>query len=194
MIRKIALWLSLAVFSASAFAVDSASLSKKKVTKAGLYLTAKEASEHMHKHGARTLFLDVRTRAEVNFLGMPTLADANVPYSEISEWYAWDDKGNFKLDVNSDFAAEVEKRLKAKGLTKADSVILMCRSGQRSAKAADLLADLGYKRVYTVVDGYEGDKVKDGAQKGQRLVNGWKNTGLPWSYQLEKTKMYKVGK
>jgi hypothetical protein len=45
-----------------------------------------------------------------------------------------------------------------------------------------------------VVDGYEGDKVKDGAQKGQRLVNGWKNTGLPWSYQLEKTKMYKVGK
>ena len=25
---------------------------------------------------------------------------------------------------------------------------------------------------------------------GQRIVNGWKNAGLPWTYKLEKSKMY----
>lgn len=196
MVRKITFWLSLAVFSAeAAAAVDVQSLSKEKVTKSGLYLTAPDVSEHMQKHGNKTLFLDVRTRAEVNFLGMATLADANVPYSEINEWYAWNDKKKeLKLEVNSDFASEVEKRLAAKGLSKSDTVILMCRSGQRSAKAADLLVELGYKNVYTVVDGYEGDKAKEGAHKGQRVVNGWKNAGLPWSYELDQAKMYRLGK
>ena len=66
----------------------------------------------------------------------------------------------------------------------------MCRSGSRSSKAADLLADLGYKRVISVIDGYEGDKAKEGKFKGQRVVNGWKNNGLPWSYKLDKSKMY----
>jgi hypothetical protein len=40
------------------------------------------------------------------------------------------------------------------------------------------------------VDGYEGDKAKSGPNKGQRVVNGWKNNGLPWSYKLLATKMY----
>jgi hypothetical protein len=37
-----------------------------------------------------------------------------------------------------------------------------------------------------VVDGFEGDMSKD----GRRAVNGWKNAGLPWSYQLAREKMY----
>ena len=66
----------------------------------------------------------------------------------------------------------------------------MCRSGKRSAKAADMLADAGYTKVYSVVDGYEGDKAKDGPDKGKRTVNGWKNSGLPWTYSLDKDYMY----
>ena len=81
-------------------------------------------------------------------------------------------------------------RLKAKGLTKADRVILICRSGDRSARAADLLANAGYTQVYSITDGFEGDAAKDGPQAGQRIVNGWKNAGLPWTYKLEKQKMY----
>jgi hypothetical protein len=27
-------------------------------------------------------------------------------------------------------------------------------------------------------------------QAGQRIVNGWKNAGLPWTYKLVKAKMY----
>jgi hypothetical protein len=44
--------------------------------------------------------------------------------------------------------------------------------------------------VYTVIDGFEGDVGKDGPQAGQRVVNGWKNDGLPWTYKLDKDKLY----
>jgi len=37
----------------------------------------------------KILFVDVRTRAEVNFLGTPKNIDANIPYMTMNEWYAW---------------------------------------------------------------------------------------------------------
>ena len=135
-------------------------------------MTSPEALNHVTNNIKKTLFIDVRSRAEVNFLGTPTIIDANIPYMELNEWYAWDEKKkSFKLDVNSDFSNAVELRLKKKGLSKSDTIVLMCRSGSRSAKAANLLADLGYTRVINVTDGYEGDKAKNGKFKGQRVVN-----------------------
>jgi rhodanese-related sulfurtransferase len=86
--------------------------------------------------------------------------------------------------------ADIEKRLAAKDLTKDDPVIIMCRSGARSSLAAGLLAQNGFKKAYTVIDGFEGDTAKEGPQKGQRVVNSWKNAGLPWSYKMKKEKMY----
>ena len=172
-------------------AEDWSSVPKKKQTKLGLYMTPAQANAYMQENAQKTLFLDVRTRAEVNFLGTPTVTDANIPYMKLNEWYAWNDKkGSFKMEVNSAFEGEVEHRMQAKGLSKNDTVIVICRSGSRSSKAADLLASLGYTKVYSIVEGYEGDKAKDGAQKGQRVVNGWKNAGMPWSYNLAKEKMY----
>ncbi|MCG6969640.1 MAG: sulfurtransferase [Gammaproteobacteria bacterium] len=183
--------LLLCFVTVSAWAVDAQTLPKKKTTTQGLYLTSHEAYELMQKETDKTLFVDVRTRAEVNFLGMPTVADANIPYMKLSEWYAWDDKKKqFKLELNDQFLPKIKDRLTAKGLTENDRIVFICRSGSRSAAAANLLAKAGYKNVYTVVDGYEGDKAKQGPQKGQRVVNGWKNNGLPWSYSLLATKMY----
>ncbi len=70
----------------------------------------------------------------------------------------------------------------------------MCRSGKRSAKAVNVLAKAGYSKVYTVVDGYEGGKLKKGKNKGKnkgkRFKDGWKNSGLPWTYSLDKDMMY----
>jgi len=122
---------------------------------------------------------------------MPTVADANIPYMKLSEWYAWDNKkSNFKMELNEEFLPLIKQRLQAKGLNEDSKVVFICRSGSRSAAAANLLAKAGYKNVYTIVDGYEGDKAKSGNNKGQRVVNGWKNNGLPWSYSLLATKMY----
>jgi rhodanese-related sulfurtransferase len=170
------------------------SLPAVKKTKAGLYLTPQEAMQRMQSAGDKILFLDVRTRAEVSYLGMPTVADANVPYMELSEWYAWDETRNaYKVEPNNDFVTEVARRLAEKKLSKDDTIILICRSGDRTSKAADLLAGQGFTRVYSIPEGYEGDLAKDGDRAGQRAVNGWKNDGLPWTYKLDKRKMYKVG-
>ena len=177
------------VTTTSAVAIEAASVPELKRTQLGLYLTSAEAYETATKE--KVLFLDVRTRAEVNFLGIPTVADANIPYMEMDNMYSWDEKkGVFKLEPNSGFMTEVQQRLKQKGMDTNAKIIVMCRSGDRSAKAADLLAKSGYKNVYSVVDGYEGDVAKEGDHKGQRAVNGWRNANLPWTYSLTKEKMY----
>lgn len=177
--------------STSVLALSEDKLPKKKHTELKLYLTATEANDLVNSNTKDVLFLDIRTRSEINFLGMPTNADANIPYFMPESWDNWDSKKkNFKLSPNSNFLPAVEERLARKGLNKDSKIVLICRSGSRSAKAADLMAKAGYTNVYTVVDGYEGDKSKNKTTKGQRVVNGWKNSGLPWSYTLEKDKMY----
>lgn len=177
--------------SASVYAIQDSDLPTKKQTEFKLYVTASEAHNMINNNLAKTLFVDIRTRAEVNFLGTPTMIDANIPYMTPDMWSEWDaKKKSFKLAPNSDFLSAIENRMHAKGLDKNDTIVLMCRSGSRSSKAANLLKKAGYAKVYTIVDGFEGDKAKHGANKGQRVVNGWRNSDLPWSYKLDKSKMY----
>lgn len=164
---------------------------EKKQTKAGLYLNAKETYDLIQKEGGKVLFIDVRTRSEVAWLGMTDIADANIPFKIIDKKYQWDEKRkNFKLKPNPNFVSSVTDLLQQKGLTKNDKVIVMCRGGKRSAKAADALTAAGFSQVISVIDGFEGDKAVSGEQKGKRVVNGWKNSNLPWSYDLDKNKMY----
>lgn len=165
---------------------------KKKQTTLGLYFTPKQAHDHMIKQGEKTLFIDVRDPVEVSYIGMPSIADANVPlkFSDTSKWHM--KKKQFGMKLNGNFVAGVEQQMKAKGLTKSDTVILMCRSGVRSAKAVNKLAKAGFTNVYNLFEGFEGDSVKKGSNKGRRTVNGWKNAGLPWSppKSLDISKMY----
>ncbi|MES9833391.1 MAG: rhodanese-like domain-containing protein [Candidatus Thiodiazotropha sp. DIVDIV] len=181
--------LSLVIVSV-ATAANTDNIPSKKQTKLGLYLTAKDAYE-LKSEKSNVIFVDVRTRAEIAFIGMPLTSDANIPYMVSGDWGTWDEKKkNYKLEPNSGFLLSMEDLVKAKGANKDSKIILICRSGSRSAKAANLLAQNGYTSVYTVLDGFEGDKAKSGDLKGQRVVNGWKNSHLPWSYKLDKNKMY----
>ena len=72
-----------------------------------------------------------------------------------------------------------------------DTLLVMCRSGGRSAIAVNLLAKAGFTQVHNVIDGFEGDVIKDpdSVFLGQRLKNGWKNSGCPWTYQLTPDQM-----
>lgn len=174
-----------------ALAIDAAQVPQHKQTKPGLYVDAREAYALKRQLGEKAMFIDVRTRGEVSYTGVPSVMDAHVPLLEHPANAAWDEKaGRFRLEFNNDFDAEVARRMAARGLGKNDTVILICRSGDRSSKAVNLLAELGYTRVYSVVDGFEGDVAKDGPQAGHRVVNGWKNAGLPWTYKLDKDKLY----
>ncbi|MCE2859976.1 MAG: sulfurtransferase [Oxalobacteraceae bacterium] len=175
-------------------AVDSARVPVQKQTKAGLYVDAREAYELKRELGEKALFVDVRTRAEISYLGMPSVADAHIPAFEHPPNAAWDDKsGRFKMEPNADFEPALARRLAARQLGKSDVVILICRSGDRTSRAANFLTEQGYSKVYSVIDGFEGDAVAEGPQTGQRVLNGWKNAGLPWTYKLDKNKMYLPG-
>jgi rhodanese-related sulfurtransferase len=169
---------------------DARQVREEERTKLNLYLTPRQAHDFVTRNPKQVLFLDVRTRVEPIYVGWTPLIDALVPYVEYPELTAdwgWDDsRGAYKYEPFNDFAPEVERRLKAKGLTKDDPVVVICRSGDRSSRAANLLTDLGYKRVYSVVGGFEG--VWD--EKANKRVGGWKDAGLPWNFDLDKSKMY----
>ena len=185
-----ALAVSLSVSLSAMAQVDETKLAPEKKTKLELYLDAKSTPDFLKKNTGRVLFVDVRTRTEAMFVGMPSAVDALVPFVETEEiMTTWDNaKSTYKLEPVQDFVPEINRRLKEKHLTKEDIVVLICRSGDRSSRAANRLAEDGFKRVYTVADGFEGDMSKD----GRRNVNGWKNADLPWSYKLDKSKMYFV--
>ncbi len=198
-LRKPLLIASLMLAASSAWASDWVpgstdwnKLPEVKRSKAGLYLTPQQALEMKKKDPKGVAFFDIRTRAEAMYVGWPADADALVPYVEHPEMMTeWDDKRfMYKLEPNQDFVPEIERRMSEKGLGKNSPIILICRSGDRSSKAADRLQMAGFSRVYSVAEGFEGDSAKDGEKLGQRVINGWKNADLPWTYKLDKAKMY----
>ena len=185
-----ALLLSMLLVPAPAQAVDPASLPKIKVTKLGLYLEAREVPEFLKKHAPKVLFIDARTPEEQLFVGVPDGLDGTAPFG-IMNYAKWDEaKKTYLRFPNPDFLGHFEVWTLDKGIEKTDPIVIICRSGDRSALSADLLARHGYTNVWSVVDGFEGDLAKDGPKKGQRAVNGWKNEGLPWSYNLDRAKVF----
>lgn len=172
-------------------AAPESDVKEKWRTPFGLYLTPQEAYDMKTATPDDVAFLDVRTRAEVKYIGMAKQIDANIPYRFLDDEYDWSDSSStYRTKENEQFAAEIENYLKTRNLTKEDTVIIMCTSGSRAPKAARALHKAGFKKVYTQYQGFEGIKAKTGEKKGQRVVNGWKIEGLPWSYKLPKEKMY----
>ena len=159
-------------------AQDSTSgLHPMKQTKLGLYVTAKEAYEMWLANPEKVKILDVRMPEEYVFVGHPAMA-YNIPL--VFGTYEWDaEKKMYKIKPNPDFVKECQ------ALFKPDDIILAtCRSGGRGAMAVNTLAGAGYKNVYNITDGIEGDEVRSGQSFGKRMVNGWKNAGLPWTYDI----------
>ena len=159
-------------------------LPKAKQTELGLYLTASEAYVKWQADPDNVTILDVRTTEEYIFVGHAPMA-RNVPL--VSQTYEWDEnKQYFSMKPNPDFITQLKDFANPP-----DTILVMCRSGGRSAMAVNLLAQAGFKNVYNITDGMEGDAVKDPASvfMGQRLVNGWKNSGLPWTYRLDPDRM-----
>ena len=110
--------------ASSAAAVNPATVPEPKRSKSGMYLEAKDVPTFIDSNGgsSKVLFLDVRTRTEAMFVGMPTTVDALVPFVEVQELMSdWDtQRGAYKLEPMQDFVPEVSRRLQAKQLTKAD--------------------------------------------------------------------------
>ncbi len=163
---------------------QSANLPKGKQTVLGLYVTAKEAYEKWKAEPEKVMILDVRTPEEYLFVGHPTMA-WKIPVA--IQAYEWDaGKKQFPMKPLPDFVSRVSEVAKPK-----DTLMVMCRSGVRSAIAVNMLAKAGFKNVWNVVDGFEGDRVEDAESvfNGMPQRNGWKNSGCPWTYDLTPDRM-----
>jgi len=160
--------------------VTKPDLPEGKQTTLGLYVTAGEAYEKWRATPDEVKVFDVRTLEEYIFIGHAPMA-WNIPL--VFQTHDWDtEKGYFAMQPNPDFLSQVKEIAGP-----SDTILVMCRSGGRSAMAVNLLAEAGFTNVYNITDGMEGDKIDDAGSvyTGQRLRNGWKNSGVPWTYKID---------
>ena len=149
-------------------------------TKLGLYVTPKEAYDQWAGDADRVKILDVRTPEEYAFVGHAEMA-MNIPF--VMHTYQWEPQsGRVVIEMNPRFMPEV-----ASWANPTEMILVMCRSGGRSAMAVDALTDAGYTNVYNILEGMEGERVNDPRSvfHRKRMVNGWKNAGLPWTHDLD---------
>ena len=173
-----------------AFAAE-APTDPKKQTPWGLYLTASEAYDMKTTKGDAVLFVDIREPIEIMFTGFTDVVDVNVPYLMVNPAKWNSKKPVFAMERNPEFARQVADAMQARGLGNDTPVILMCRSGgKRGAPSARALQDLDLEAVYVVVDGFEGSSSKTDPNGPHRNVSGWKNSGLPWSFDLNTEKVF----
>ncbi|MBI1648303.1 rhodanese-like domain-containing protein [Hyphomicrobium sulfonivorans] len=117
------------------------------------------------------VLIDVRTRAEWTFVGLPDLSGIGKRVLTV-EWQTYPES-----DVNAGFAERLTQALDAASATKDTELLFICRSGARSRMAAEAMTRAGYRQCRNVADGFEGPLDAD-RHRGQ--VAGWKAAGLAW--------------
>lgn len=104
--------------------------------------------------------VDVRTAEELKFVG-------HVPGSLHVAWQIGPG-----MTRNPRFVRELEFKA-----GRELPLVLLCRSGKRSAAAAATAAAAGFEQVFNVLEGFEGD-LDALQQRGD--CGGWRHWGLPW--------------
>lgn len=118
-------------------------------------------------HEAWTLFqaglveiVDVRTNEERKFVGY-VKETIHIPWAT-----------GTALNRNPRFAKELESKV-----GKDKIILLLCRSGKRSAAAANVAFNAGFENIYNIEQGFEGD-IDENEHRGS--FNGWRFHNLPW--------------
>jgi rhodanese-related sulfurtransferase len=119
-----------------------------------------------------SVLVDVRTRAEWSFVGVPDLA-AIGRKPMLIEYQGFPDS-----QVDPQFADKLGNALEAAGVTRDSEIFFICRSGGRSKAAAKAMAARGYTRCRNVADGFEGP-LDPHRHRGR--LGGWKAADLPWA-------------
>jgi len=96
--------------------------------------------------------LDDRTFEEYVLIGHAEMA-ADVPLA--FPGCKWDaNRGNYSVAINTDIINHVSAPFQPD-----DTILVNCRSGDRSARAINAMANAGFTNLHNVIDGFEGDKV-----------------------------------
>ena len=126
------------------------------------HLDPKQAFEFL-KATPDALFIDCRSEMEYLFVGHP-LGALHVAWNDGPDW-----------EVNPHFVGQVKKLAGTNHATR--SIVLICRSGNRSLDAGNALEEAGFTRIYNVLHGFEGE-LDEQHHRGTRT--GWRHDGLPW--------------
>ena len=110
------------------------------------------------KDNPKSILLDVRTKEEWSQIGKPDGEKIGIKTYFLSSQF----QGRV---INKNFVKEFENL----NINKDCEVLVMCGSGNRSQRAAELLTEKGYNCL-NVSDGFRGD--------GEEKI-GWKNNNLP---------------
>ena len=157
-----------------------------------LSVTPEETWILLQKQSDQMLFVDVRDPVEIFFVGFTDAVDTNVPFRLVDRSRFNAKTGKFAMDINPNFADEIDAALKAKGLSRNALIVTMCRSGSHRGKpSAEYLLGRGFTNVKYIDHGFQGDSAQEGEMKGRRVVNGWQNAGLPWSKKVNPDKIYR---
>ena len=113
------------------------------------------------------VLIDVRTRPEWNFVGLPELSSVGKKPT-LLEWQVFP-----TMQPNPDFVTALSGAV----ADKATPLLFLCRSGARSAAAAKAMTAAGYSTCLNISDGFEGPL---DAQAKRSSAGGWKAAGLPW--------------
>jgi rhodanese-related sulfurtransferase len=119
-----------------------------------------------------SVLIDVRTIAEWAYVGLPEL-DSLGKRPVLVEWQGFPDERQ-----NAAFVERVVEALRQLGADQDNELLFICRSGQRSLRAARAMAAAGYRRCRNVADGFEGPLDAD---RHRGRLKGWKALGLPWT-------------
>lgn len=111
-------------------------------------------------NSGEAVLVDVRTNEERKFVG----------YVPETPHIAWATGTSFNR--NPRFVKELENKI-----GKEKIILLLCRSGNRSAYAAAAAFQAGFEQVYNVLEGFEGDL---DAHQQRNHQNGWRVHQLPW--------------
>ncbi|WP_295685654.1 rhodanese-like domain-containing protein [uncultured Nevskia sp.] len=143
---------------AGPFAADVAAAGHSSPLPNGGSLSPAEAWELIQGGGAT--LVDVRTAEELKFVGQ-------VPNSLHVPWAT-----GTAMTRNPRFVRELEAKV-----GKDRPVLLLCRSGKRSALAVEAAIKAGFTQIANIAEGFEGD-IDALGHRG--LSNGWRFHGLPW--------------
>jgi rhodanese-related sulfurtransferase len=149
-------------------------------------VTPIQAYKILQQDTEHTFLVDVRTRYEYQDVGHPTGA-YNIPLRFYTTATV---RRGYRKVPNENFSAD----LKALFNPETDTILFICRSGERSIPATEAAIDAGFKadKVYNIRGGFEGDPVMnpDSPLYGKRTVGGWSLEGLPWTYEMDRKYMY----
>jgi len=118
---------------------------------------------------ADAILLDVRSTVEYYYVGHPS-GSIHIPLKEAPDWANDENFVEKVLSALTNKAKEVE-------IIVSQPVLIICRSGKRSMEAAEELNRHGFKEIYNIAEGFEGDRDENNHRS---TINGWRFHNLPW--------------